>query len=77
MILALLGPAPSDGGVIAVGAGPLEHLINEHGDEVVDEVEQAARQSPEFARALRAVAVDQGSIRASTADRLARWLPAP
>jgi len=33
-----------------VGTGPLEDLINDHSDDLVDLVEQAARQSPEFAQ---------------------------
>ena len=77
LILALLAGGPGDEGPVAVGTGPLEVLINDHGDDLVDLVEQAARQSPEFAQALRSVAVEQGTLTLESADRLARWLPAP
>ena len=72
LILALIARAPGDEGPVAVGKGPLEGLINDHGDALVDLVEQAARQSPEFAQA-----VEQGALTTESADRLARWLPAP
>jgi hypothetical protein len=41
---------PHDEGV-TVGCGPLEDLLHEHGDAVIDEVERSARQNPLFARA--------------------------
>ena len=77
LIQALLATAPGDEGGVAVGTGPLEDLLNEHGNDLVDLVEQAARRSPKFAQALRLVAVEQGTLRPETTDRLARWLPAP
>ena len=77
LILALLAAAPRGEGTGAVGSGPLEDLIHDHGDDLVDAVERAARQSPEFAHALGSVAVEQGTLRPETADRLARWLGAP
>jgi hypothetical protein len=77
LIVALLDAAPGDEGPAAVGPGPLEDLINEHGDDLADTLGQAARQSPEFAQALGAVAVEEGRLRPETVDRLARWLPAP
>ena len=57
----------------AVGTGPLEDLVNDHGDVLVDEIEQAARQAPEFASALGSVSVEQGALRHETLQRLARW----
>ena len=77
MILALLDTAPDGDGTVAVGTGPLEDLVNDHGDVLVDEIEQAARQAPEFASALGSVSVEQGALRHETLQRLARWLPAP
>ncbi len=44
---------------------------------LVDLLEQAARQSPEFAQALGGMAVEQGALTTESEDRLARWLPAP
>ena len=43
LILALLDAAPDDEGVVAVGTGPLEDLINDHGEDLVDSVEHPAR----------------------------------
>ena len=80
IILALLGAASGDDGVVAVGTGPLEDLINDHGDDLVDLVdlvEQTARRTPGFAASLGSVAVEEGILRPETVDRLARWLPAP
>lgn len=76
LILALLAEAAGDEGPVAVGTGPLEDLINDHGDDLVDLVEQTARQSPEFAQALEGVAIEQGALTTESAHRLARWLPA-
>lgn len=75
VILELLATAPDHKGTVAVGAGPLEDLVNSHGDELVDQIEQAARQRPDFAASLRSVVVEDGSLRADTAELLARWLP--
>jgi len=74
LVLALLHAAPDDLGTVAVGTGPLEDLITDHGDDLVDLVEKAARQSREFALALGSVAVEQATLRPETVDRLARWL---
>ena len=71
IILALLGAASGDDGVVAAGTGPLEDLINDHGDDLVDLVEQTARRTPGFAASLGSVAVEEGTLRAETVDRLA------
>jgi hypothetical protein len=76
LVFELLEAASDDKGPVAVGAGPLEDLVNDHGDDLADALDQAARQSPKFAQALGSVAVEQG-LRPGTADRLARWLPCP
>ncbi len=68
---------PGDEGPVAVGMGPLEDLMDDDGDALVDLLEQAARQSPDFAQALGGVAVEQRALTTESADRLARWLPAP
>lgn len=74
LLLKLLAVAPDPSGSVAVGAGPLEDLINEHGDTVVDVVDRTARQHPEFAECLRSVYVEDGAIAPDTAARLAHWL---
>ena len=77
LILTLIARAPGDESPVEVGTGPLEDLINGHGDALVDLVEHAARQSPEFAQVLGGAPVKQGGLTTESADRLARWLPAP
>jgi hypothetical protein len=52
LIVDLLASAPEAGGAATVGAGPLEDLLHDHGDELIDEVERLARQDPAFSRAL-------------------------
>jgi hypothetical protein len=75
-ILELLAAAPDHEAIVTVGAGPLEDLINDHGDELVELVEQTARERPDFAASLRSVAVEDGRLKPATVERLARWLPA-
>lgn len=72
LIAALLDAAPSEEGAVAVGTGPLEDLINEHGADL----DQKVRQSAEFATVRGSVAMERGNLGPKTHDRLARWLPA-
>ena len=73
--LAVLNDAapPGDDGV-AVGCGPLEDLINEHADSVIDEIERLARRSPAFARALSHVWPASSAMAKATELRLAVWI---
>ncbi|GAA4361675.1 hypothetical protein GCM10023145_38770 [Angustibacter luteus] len=63
---------PHDDGE-TVGAGPLEDLLHEHGDSVVDAIELNARQSPSFARALSHAWLEKGHNTPAVEARLARW----
>ena len=74
LVLALLDAAPDDESMVLVAAGPLEDLINEHGDDLVELIEKTARQSSMFAGALESVWVDRVALRPETFDRLAPWL---
>jgi hypothetical protein len=74
LVMALIDAAPTDLGLGKVAAGPLEDLLHAHGDDLVDEIEVLARQSPVFAQALGGVWLSEGAISASTKDRLARWV---
>src|SRR3954468_20506507 len=47
-VLALLEASAEEEASVAVGTGPLEDLINDHGDALADAVERTARQSPVF-----------------------------
>jgi len=60
LVLALLEASAEEEASVAVGTGPLEDLINDHGDALADAVERTARQSPLFARALGAVSLERG-----------------
>ena len=57
-----------------VGAGPLEDLIHQHGDAVIDEIDRCARQLPSFAQALRHVWLSHGTLSQATEDWLIRWI---
>jgi hypothetical protein len=67
---------PDDEGV-TVGCGPLEDLLHEHGDAVVDRVELFARQSPSFAKALSHVWLERGHLSPNREQRLSAWVRAP
>lgn len=71
-VLADATPLGDDG--TAVGAGPLEDLIHEHGDDLIDEVVSCARQRPRFAQALAIVWAERGHLTAGTEDRLRPWV---
>jgi uncharacterized protein DUF6869 len=70
--LAEATPVGDDG--TAVGAGPLEDLIHEHGDDLIGAIVSCARQRPMFAQALAVCWVERGHLAASTEDRLRPWV---
>jgi len=71
-VLTEANPTGNDG--TAVGTGPLEDLIHEHGDELIDEIELYARTRPPVAQALAVVWVERGHLNADTEDRLKTWV---
>lgn len=62
------GPFPSS--AVIVGTGPLEDLVHEHGDALIDDLETLARKRPTFRAALSSVAIDNGAIAKETAARI-------
>ena len=52
---ALLDGADSDDALIAIAAGPLEELLTERWDEVIDQIEALAREGGRIRRALTSV----------------------
>jgi len=66
----LIDACPTDSGPSIVGTGPLEDLVNQHGDALVSELETLARRRPSFRSALSSVAIEQGSITDSAASRI-------
>jgi len=70
--LTVATPAEQDPAI--VGAGPLEHLIREHGDAFAAEIELYAGRVPEFAAALRSLRLDDDAVGAEALHRLSRWL---
>src|SRR3954451_14889113 len=48
LVLALLEAPAEEEASVAVGTGPLEDLVNDHGDALADAGERPARQSPVF-----------------------------
>lgn len=76
VILDLLDAAADGAAITTVGSGPLEDLVNRHGDSLADVLERTARQRPDFAASLGSVVVARGAVAPGTAERLTRWLPA-
>ena len=74
LVHALCRAEPVNDEGMTVGCGPLEDLVHEHGDDVIDEIEQRARLFPEFARALSHVWLEDGHVSEGTAVRLRRWI---
>ena len=74
LVVALIEAAPDSQGVANVAAGPLEDLVHAHGDDLVEQLETLARQSPVFATALHGVWLSDGAVSSSTKERLARWI---
>jgi hypothetical protein len=75
LLAALADAAPAGDNGTTVGAGPLETLLHEHGDSVIDEVERTARRSTSFADALAQVWLERGLLSLLTERRLAIWVP--
>jgi hypothetical protein len=74
LVVALIDAAPDSESVGNVAAGPLEDLVHAHGDDLVEQLETLARQSPIFATALHGVWLSDGAVSSSTRERLARWI---
>jgi hypothetical protein len=75
LILDLLDAAPGDAEV-AVGSGPLENLISEHGAELVDLIDRPARRRPDLGASLQSLSLEVGTLRTETMESLARWVHA-
>jgi hypothetical protein len=74
LLAALADAVPTGNDGAAVGAGPLEDLIHEHGDDLVSDIESYARRRPPFAQALGFVWVERGHLSAETEARLEPWV---
>ena len=74
VVLRLLDAAPPEKGHATVGAGPLEDLVNDHGNALADSIDELARRRPDFAACLATVAVDESTLQPDTVRRLSRWL---
>jgi hypothetical protein len=55
LVLALINAADTDELLDSIGAGPLEDLIDKHGDRMIDRIEAAARDNPHLRLALKSV----------------------
>jgi hypothetical protein len=58
VIVAAIEMTDDEGTLAGLGAGDLENIIRNHGPEFIDRIEQLARTSWRFRRALRAVWAD-------------------
>jgi len=66
----LVDAGPPDTGPSVVGSGPLEDLVHEHGDVLIDELETLGRQRPSFRAALSSVNIEAGWITHATSTRI-------
>jgi hypothetical protein len=76
IVVELISTATDDTCLAAVGAGPLEDLLHEHGDSLIDAIETEARRSPPFANALASVWVAPHTLAPNTERRLGPWIRA-
>lgn len=76
LLVALNEAAPAEDGGVSVGCGPLEDLIHEHGDALIDVIDASARQNPDFAKAMSHVWLEPGHLTKETEARLSRWIGA-
>ena len=74
MLMALVGSAADDEALAYLGAGPLENLINSHGHQFAEQVEESARRDPLFRKALANVQLSS-NVPAAVRERLARFMP--
>lgn len=73
LVLALLSAGGWDE-VSTVAAGPLEDLIHQHGDELIDDIEPLARQDDRFRAALGSVWLARGTLPVEVEQRFAQWM---
>jgi hypothetical protein len=73
LIGALLRLASTEEDIALVGAGPLEDLLVEHGDDLAEQVAQEAHRNPQLASALGCVwwSPEAGDV---VSRQLGRWL---
>jgi hypothetical protein len=74
ILLALVGTAPNDDALAAIGAGPLEDLLSWHAANFVDRVEESARRDPAFRKALASVWLSE-AVPPDVRQRLTRLMP--
>ncbi|MBL7490134.1 hypothetical protein I6A60_01270 [Frankia sp. AgB1.9] len=75
LVVALLRSMPDEAGAVTVGAGPLEDLIAEHGNEISLRIDELARRCPLFRQALSSVWLEDGALDSEAARRLTPWTP--
>jgi hypothetical protein len=75
LVIALIETAPDDAGIAVVGAGPLEDLVHEHGDSLIDELDRVARRNPAFSHAMGSVWLSAGVLNPDVEHRLRMWMP--
>jgi sugar-specific transcriptional regulator TrmB len=73
LVVALIDAASSEDVIAYVGAGPLEDLLRDHADALVDQVDDLARRSSKFALALSAV-YPNDAWDSAVQQRFARWI---
>ena len=75
LIVALIESAPDDAGIGYVVAGPLEDLVHEHGNSLIDDLDQLARQNPLVSQAMASVWLSPGVLDPDVERRLRKWIP--
>jgi hypothetical protein len=75
--LELIAAAPDDGALGYVAAGPLEEVLEVHGKQVIDRVENLARLDAKFRKALSLVACFEDSMPEDIRARVGRAVGRP
>ena len=73
IVVGLIRAAEDDEAVMVVGAGPLEDLLNKHGNALVDDVEREAARNPRFRLALTGAWLAHGMLDPDVEMRLSQW----
>lgn len=76
LLVTLAEAAPDDAALAYLGAGPIEDLLGRHALDVVDQIDDQARQNERFQYALRCAWFDD-KVPEQVAKRLRLFGPAP
>lgn len=77
LLVALADAAPDDAALAYLGAGPVEDLVNDHGERLIDAIESAAHEHLAFARTLSGINYRADTLSKKEVERRVRRLANP